>query len=210
MRTRTLTVAGLLAGTVVLAACGGTPTNSTTASGGASGGASASAQKDVNQADVTFATDMRPHHAQAVEMANMVLDRNPPAAVAALAQKIKAAQTPEIAQLDAMLDHVGTAGSTMTGHSGMSMPTSSSSAGTSGSMTGMMTSTQMDELGQAQGVQAGKVFLTLMTEHHRSAIEMARTELRDGRYAPARTLAGAISQSQTAEVAQMQQLLSQL
>lgn len=35
-----------------------------------------------NAADVEFLTGMKPHHAQAVEMSDIVLASNPPAAVA--------------------------------------------------------------------------------------------------------------------------------
>jgi uncharacterized protein (DUF305 family) len=53
-----------------------------------------------NTADVTFAQDMVPHHEQAVEMAELVPDRSTNPQVIDLAQRIQAAQGPEIDTLD--------------------------------------------------------------------------------------------------------------
>lgn len=230
MRTRSIALAGLFAGALLLAACGSS-TTTTAGSGSGSGGASSaspSAQADFNAADVTFAQNMRPHHSQAVEMAQTVLDKNPPPQVAAVAQRIKAAQSPEIQQIDAMLQHFGvtTGGSSTPGTGGsmpgmddgsMPMPSGSSSApptatgspGTTGD--GMMSAAQMSQLSQAaSGTPAAKVFLQLMQEHHKGAIAMAETEIANGKYQPAITMAKNIRDSQTAEITEMQQLLSQL
>jgi len=51
------------------------------------------------------------------------------------------------------------------------------------------------------------MFLTMMTEHHEGAIEMARTERSEGEYAEAVDLAKKIEVDQTAEIATMQGLL---
>ena len=49
-----------------------------------------------NADDVAFATNMIPHHQQAVELSAMVPDRSTNAELVALAQQISAAQQPEI------------------------------------------------------------------------------------------------------------------
>lgn len=221
MRSRFLALAGVLAGTLLLAACGG-GTSTTAGTGASSSSPPVSSSADFNAADVTFAQSMRPHHAQAVEMAQMVLAKNPPAQVAALAKKIQAAQSPEIQQIDGMLAHFGTtsASSAMPGmdHGGSptasmdpAMPMPSGSSMPSGTTGGMMSAQQMAQLQQAaDGVPAAKVFLQLMQEHHQGAIAMAGTEIANGKYQPAVTMAKNIRDSQTAEVAQIQQLLTQL
>ena len=57
-----------------------------------------------NDADVMFATMMIPHHNQAIEMSDILLAKdNIDAEVTALAQKIKAAQGPEVAQMTGWL-----------------------------------------------------------------------------------------------------------
>src|SRR5688572_7498836 len=48
-----------------------------------------------NDADVTFATDMIQHHAQALSMVDLTLDRPLDPGVQALAEDIRAAQGPE-------------------------------------------------------------------------------------------------------------------
>jgi len=61
-----------------------------------------------NQADVMFARMMIPHHAQAIEMSDMILAKEDmPAEVTALAEQIKAAQGPEIEQLESWLGQWG-------------------------------------------------------------------------------------------------------
>src|SRR5262249_9511455 len=49
-----------------------------------------------NADDVAFATNMIPHHQQAVELSALVPDRSTNAQLVALAQQISAAQQPEI------------------------------------------------------------------------------------------------------------------
>lgn len=75
---------------------------------------------------------------------------------------------------------------------------------------GMMSDQQMNQLGQAAGAAADKVFLTLMQEHHQGAIDMAGTEVAQGANPGAKELAQSISTSQTAEIAQMKGMLLKL
>ena len=79
---------------------------------------------DFNTADVTFAQDMIPHHAQAVAMADMALDTSTNDDVLQLAEQIRAAQSPEIEQMTTWLtdwdQSVPDAESGMGGSSGMS------------------------------------------------------------------------------------------
>lgn len=194
MRTRTTTLAGLLAGTLLLAACGGTDSTAS----------SDAAEADFNDADVTFVSGMKPHHEQAVEMSDIVLDAEPTAEVAALAEQIRDAQEPEIEQLDEMLAHFGVDGEEHGGgrDGGMDM------AG--GGHSGMMSDRQMQMLEQADGDAASRMFLEMMIEHHEGAVEASDTELREGEYEPALSLADSIKQSQTEEIDEMKQLLTAL
>ena len=56
-----------------------------------------------NDADVTFVTDMIPHHRQAVEMSALVPDRSTDPAVIKLAATISAEQAPEIETMKVFL-----------------------------------------------------------------------------------------------------------
>ena len=130
---RHLTSAALaLTGALVLTACGGGNDTATSGSGSSMGGmdhgsstpsAGASVPALGNDADVAFLAGMKPHHEQAVEMSDMVLAADPPAPVAELAEQVKAAQAPEIEQMDQMLADIGadaeSGGHSAGGHGGM-------------------------------------------------------------------------------------------
>lgn len=206
MRNRTIALAGVLAGALLLTACGDDSdrtTNSTT--GGAGSSSSESAKADFNDADVAFATGMKPHHAQAVEMSDMVLDADPTPEVAALAERVKAAQAPEIEELDAMIEHFGAEDAGGGAHGG-----AHGGGDAAGMHGGMMTDEQMQELDGASGGAASRMWLTMMIEHHKGAIEAAETELADGEYPPALDLAERIKADQAKEIAEMEELLTQL
>lgn len=182
---------------------GVTPSMSMGGSAMPSMGASASAMASAtagahNAADITFATDMISHHRQAVTMADMALAAASSDAVKSLATKIKAAQSPEIAEMSAWLTSWGTkvpAPGMASGMAGMSMP-------------GMMTDSEMTKLGAAKGAAFDKLWLQMMISHHKGAISMAKTELADGSSPQAKQLASSISTSQAAEVATMTKLLA--
>lgn len=69
---------------------------------------SAAASADFNDADAMFAQKMIPHHAQAVEMSDIILAKEGvPAEVTDLATRIKAAQGPEIEKMTGWLQSWG-------------------------------------------------------------------------------------------------------
>ncbi len=100
MRARTIAVVGMLAGGLFLTACGDAD-DPTVAS---SDDAASASRAQFNDVDAAFVAGMVPHHTQAVEMADMILDKDPAEPVASLANKIELAQQPEIDQLEAMLE----------------------------------------------------------------------------------------------------------
>ncbi|TCK22308.1 DUF305 domain-containing protein [Pseudonocardia endophytica] len=97
------------AAVVVLSACGtGCPADCPAAEGISPAPAYAAASYEAaaephNQADVTFATAMVPHHQQAVQMAPLATDRSADGRVRSLAAAIQRAQEPEIQEMNAML-----------------------------------------------------------------------------------------------------------
>jgi len=200
-RSRTLVIAGLLAGALTLTACG---SDDPTVAG--DGTSTSSEQAQFNDADVAFAAGMVPHHQQAVEMAELMLDKQPSAPVRALAEQIKAAQEPEIEQLDGLLETFGEEPPSG-GHGGHGGHGGSSS---SSEHAGMMTDEQMHELEEASGTEAERLFLTMMIEHHQGAVQASETEIADGEHQPAIELATTIRDDQQAEIAEMEQLLSQV
>lgn len=203
MKFRTITLtAGVLATTLLLAGC--SDTGSSDMDGMDHGGSTASSSPETsaestdavfNDADVTFAMEMVMHHQQAIEMSDMLLAKDgvhPD--VVALAERIKAAQGPEIETMNQWLEAWGQ-DSDMGGmdHGG-----------------GMMSEEDMTALEEADGETASALFLEQMVMHHQGAIEMAQTEADNGENPDAVALAEKIVADQTAEIAEMQELLTQL
>ncbi|WP_454860690.1 DUF305 domain-containing protein [Promicromonospora soli] len=60
----------------------------------------------------------------------------------------------------------------------------------------------------AEGAEAGRLFLEQMIVHHQGAIEMAQTEVEDGANEAAIKMADTIASSQSSEVQTMQDLLA--
>jgi len=155
-----------------------------------------------NQADITFAQSMIPHHQQAVQMAEMAQTRAGNPEVKALAAKIEQAQAPEIEQLTGWLSTWGAPAPSAPAGGGHDMP------GMNNQMPGMMTDKDMAAMKAATGAGFDKMFLQMMIRHHEGAIEMAKTEQQQGKDAAAKALAAKIEADQTAEITQMQALLS--
>ena len=74
-------------------------------------------------------------------------------------------------------------------------------------MSGMMSDQQMQQLEQASGVEFDRMWLQMMIAHHEGAVQMAQTELRDGRNPEAKALAQTIIDAQQTEITQMQEML---
>lgn len=151
-----------------------------------------------NAADVAFATDMIPHHAQAVEMAKMALSKASNPKVKQLARVIDNAQAPEISAMSGWL-------------TGWNKPLPDTSMGGmhmgGTSMPGMISDTEMAKLGAATGAAFDTLFLSQMVNHHTGALTMANTELADGQNSDVRTLAKSIIIGQSKEITQMKALL---
>lgn len=154
-----------------------------------------------NDADVEFAQGMIPHHRQAVEMAQLAADRADSREVLELAERIEAAQAPEIDEMTGWLVAWGEEipeGDGMD-HGGMDM-------GAGG--TGMMSAGEMEMLGAASGAEFDRMFLEMMIVHHEGALEMAETQATEGEYPVALALAEQIIATQQAEIDEMNGLLS--
>lgn len=155
-------------------------------------------EANFNDADVTFAKGMIPHHEQAIEMAMLAEDRAGSREVKQLAASIEAAQDPEIQTMTGWLE---TWGEDVPEHEG------GMDHGSGDDMFGMMSSQDMEELEAASGEEFDQMFLTMMTEHHEGAIEMAQIEQADGENPDALALAEKIETDQQTEIQTMQRLL---
>lgn len=153
-----------------------------------------------NAQDVTFATNMIPHHEQAVELSQLAPDRSTNQELIALAGQISAAQEPEIRTLRVFLvqwnenpqDGAG-------GHEGH--------GGGMADMAGMVDEATMTKLQSLKGEEFDRLWLQSMIGHHEGAIEMAKPEVANGQNVDAKNMAQHIIDTQQAEISQMKQML---
>lgn len=219
MRPERLLAATAAAAVLVLGGCGDGESGGTDAAPAA---ASTAPNGDVvNAADVTFATDMIPHHAQALVMVDLTLGRDLDPRVAQVMEEIRSAQGPEIETMADWLDSWGepvpaTSRDHANAHSddhgtgsgdGSHAPDGSDQMAP---MPGMLSGEELDALEQARGAEFETMLLAMMIEHHRGAIEMARAEVEDGAFEPARDLAGEVARAQQREILTMEKLLDRL
>jgi uncharacterized protein (DUF305 family) len=152
-------------------------------------------QEGWNDADAAFLEGMIPHHQQALEMAELARTRAESPDVLALAERIAAAQGPEILVMaDWLVDH------------GREVPDRAHHE--PGALHGMLSDDQMAELAQADGAAFDELFLTGMVQHHEGAVEMALVALSDGEDQRVSELANDVNATQAAEIARMGALLS--
>lgn len=164
------------------------------------------ADADHNATDVGFAQGMIPHHAQAIEMADLALSNTTNPEVLSLATAIKVAQSPEIETLSGWLRQwgqpvpsieEGSMDHDMSGMDGMMMD-------------GMMSKADMDRLESSTGAEFDRLWLELMIQHHEGAVKMSNSEVADGKNPDAITLARSIIASQQAEITEMEAQLAKV
>lgn len=165
-----------------------------------------------NEADVAFATQMIPHHAQALTMADLAVGRDVSPQLTDLLDEIRAAQTPEIELMVDWLQQWGEpVPATMRDHAHADDHGGDGDGGEedmSGDMPGMMDDSDLDELADAPPAKFEDLWLTMMIEHHQGAVDMAETQLEEGSFEPALELAEDIKTSQSAEIERMQEMLA--
>lgn len=201
---RALTIGvAAIAAAFVLAGCGGDDDTAGTTVGSSSAPpstTSAASTDEHNDADVTFLQMMIPHHAQAIEMSDLLLgkddiDEN----VGALAAQVVEAQQPEIDQMTGWLETWGEDVPEMGTGMAMDHP-----------MNGMLSQDEVDAIGAATGDDAARLYLESLKAHHEGAIEMAQSEVGDGMNPQVIGLAETIIEMQQAEITEIEGLLAGL
>jgi uncharacterized protein (DUF305 family) len=159
-----------------------------------------------NKADVSFATEMIQHHAQALAMVELTVGRPMSSEFQTLASRIREAQAPEIERMTDWLEEWDEeVPQTMNDHMNHDMGTMPED---SADMPGMMSADELKELEEASDTEFQKMWLEMMIRHHEGAIAMARTQKKDGRYEPAVELAESVISSQDAEIEEMKGLIA--
>ena len=189
-----------LAPALLLASCSGQASDARTAQPQTDQPVITGQPAGYNPDDVAFATNMIPHHQQAVELSALVPDRSTNTELIALANQISAAKQPEINVMKVFL---------VQWTEGTGNPTSSDSghAGHGSTMQGMVDAATMAKLESLNGAEFDKLWLESMISHHQGAIEMAKAEIANGDNVDAKTLANNIVTTQEAEIGQMKQML---
>jgi uncharacterized protein (DUF305 family) len=156
--------------------------------------------------DVGFARDMGAHHAQAVEIAELLRDRTDDEDLRRIAADIALTQQAQIGQMRGWLDIWGRTPTSV--DPPMGWMGHEHAPGEAVAMPGMATDDEIAALSAAHGAEAERLFLELMIRHHRGGIEMAGYAADHADEAVVRTLARGMVEAQTAEIDQLEQLLS--
>jgi len=142
--------------------------------------------------DITFVQMMIVHHAQAVEMAGLAAEHAGSPTLRKLAERISAAQRPEMDWLRAWLKARGQAESDPA-HDHDAMP-------------GMQSAADMTALAAARGADFDRRFVTMMIDHHRGALRMAGDVATGGSDEKLRETANEMSIEQASEIHRLEQL----
>ena len=157
---------------------------------------------EYNDSDVEYASGMIVHHQQAVEMADILLqtdDADPE--VAALAEDIRAAQQPEIEQMQSWLETWGHEPDDDGDHGDML---------DDGGHDGMMSEEDLADLESAEGDEASRLFLDQMIIHHEGAVSMAEDHLETGENPEALEFSENVISDQSAEIEEMEEMRDSL
>ena len=112
-------------------------------------------------ADVKFMQGMIGHHAQAIEMADLLQGRSTSADMKLLAKRIEVSQADEIKMMQDWLQQRGQA-----------LPDPHAHHTGGALMPGMLTAEEMGRLAASKGVEFDRLFLQFMIKHHAGALQM--------------------------------------
>lgn len=165
--------------------------------------AAPTATSTARPADVRFLSEMIVHHAQAIVMVDAALPDLSDPQVRAIASRIGDEQRPEIDAMAGFLEGLGAdvppeaTNPNLADHGSHAMP-------------GMATQADIARLAAATGVEADRLFLTLMIRHHQGAIAMVDDHLMNATDERVEETAADISVTQTKQIGQMQEMLDRL
>ncbi len=172
-----------------------------------------------NSVDAGFARDMSRHHLQAVEMANIALDRTQDPLIHSLAFDISSTQTNQVGRMQGWLAlwelNPNSSDAPMSWMDGGSMPSMGPGgmAGMTmtpdGRMPGMASEDELAHLRTLSGTAFDVEFLRLMIRHHQGGGPRATYAMTHAQEPAVRQLARSMVETQQAEVDTMLQMLRQ-
>jgi uncharacterized protein (DUF305 family) len=151
--------------------------------------------------DVGFLRDMRFHHLQAVQMAEIEEQNGSDQVVIGYAGEIIREQSYEVGLMTATLQRYGydpNVRSTVMGWMGPALPRDQ--------MPGLATPAQLDQLRNSKGPAADRLFLELMASHHLGGIHMATFAYHEAKLGYVRQLAQKIAWNQAVEINEFRQV----
>jgi uncharacterized protein (DUF305 family) len=150
-----------------------------------------------NSPEVTFTRDMMTHHAQAVEMSNLIRDNSADDELRLFALDLVLTQQNQIGQMFGWLELWKLP------QEGLQPPMQGMSE-----MMGMASQQEVNELSTLSINEAEIKFLQLMIRHHEGGVFMAQDVLQTTEEPVVRRLAESIIASQTGEISYMESLLA--
>ena len=155
--------------------------------------------KDHNESDIRFVRAMITHHTQAIQMADMALQRAADERIVTLASNIKLARPRELQRLCAWLNKWGEElpaappGARDVRHSAHHLGTGA-----------IIADADLHEVHACEGAAFERRWLHMMIQHHERAVDTAKTEQADGHNADATRLARQLESSHRRVVSHMQ------
>jgi len=165
------------------------------------------------EADVRFMQHMIVHHAQAVEMVELLKTRAASDTVRRLGERIAQSQAAEIALMQEWLTGRALPVAAADPHAGHHGHAATPPDPDIAPMPGMLSPNQMQALADASGPAFDRLFLEGMIRHHQGALDMVDALLADPDAAEDPLLSEFVSSvvpDQSAEILRMQSILSEL
>jgi len=157
-----------------------------------------------DSAEAGFARDMLVHHAQAVQMAEIIRDKTKSDSMRLLASDISLTQQGQIGIMQGWLQVWGLR------VTGLEPAMAWMGHPTDGLMPGMATPDELDRLFRLPPGRADVLFLRLMISHHEAAIPMAKAILKRTDEPEVSQLATSITESQRAEIENMKAMVDKM
>jgi uncharacterized protein (DUF305 family) len=158
-----------------------------------------------NEADAEFVRMMIPHHHQALVLSGLAPGRTTNTEVLALADRIDAEQTVEIATMQQWQEFNGLATTDPATAYEMMMQDAAMIE-----MMGMATQAELDQLETLSGSAFDRLFLQLMIDHHQGAVDMCVAVMSNGQEPVLQSMANDMLTTQSTQIFQMQAMLAEI
>jgi uncharacterized protein (DUF305 family) len=160
----------------------------------------------MNAVDVGFLQDMLDHHDQALLISNLYLDNHPDGDAAPYAREVIMFQTRDIGWMEDWLAEEGYARGApdRTAMEWMGEPSPVAE------MPGMQTPERLQQLSDARGTEADRLFFEIMTDHHLGGVHMGDHAAANGARDEIIEFAESVSRNQRIEVVEYRQAMERL